>query len=100
MFKRILFLLAGVAMTATATGCCCHGGCFGGNKSCPPSYGGSPCGPGGCAPTYGYPPVTGMNSVQEYQAAFAPTTTITSAPVYGAAYPVTAVAPISALPTY
>lgn len=100
MFKRTLFLLAGVVMTATATGCCCLGGCLGGNKCCPPSYGASPCGPGGCAPTYGYPPVTGMAPTQEYTAAFAPTTTITHAPVYGPAYPTTVLAPTQALPTY
>jgi hypothetical protein len=34
----------------------------------------------------------------EYTAAFAPTTTITSAPVYGPAYSTTVLAP--ALPTY
>ncbi len=103
MFKRSLILLSGVAMTAIATGCCCLGGCLGGNKCCPPSYGGyggSPCGPGGCAPSYGYPPVTGMAPSQDYSAAFAPTTTITSAPTYGPAYPTTALAPMQALPTY
>lgn len=96
MFKRNLILLAGVAMTATATGCCClHG-----NRCCPPAYGTSPCGPGGCAPTYGYPPVTGYAPTQEYATAFAPTTTITSAPVFGPAYPTTAIAPLQALPPY
>lgn len=103
MFKRTLFLLAGVAMMATATGCCCLGGCLGGyNRCCNPCYSGygatSPCGPGGCAPTYGYPPVTGYAPTMEYSAAFAPTTTITSAPVYGPAYTTTVLAP--ALPTY
>jgi hypothetical protein len=89
-------------MMATATGCCCLGGCLGGYNRCNPCYSGygatSPCGPGGCAPTYGYPPVTGYAPTMEYSAAFAPTTTITSAPVYGPAYTTTVLAP--ALPTY
>ena len=102
LIKRSLILLAGVAMTATATGCCCLGGCLGGaNRCCSPGYGGgSPCGPGGCAPTYDYPPTTGYAPTQEYSAAFAPTTTITSAPMYGPAYPTTVLAPTQALPTY
>ena len=103
MFKRTLILLAGVALTAVATGCCClGGGGFGGNRCCSPGYGGgSPCGPGGCAPTYGgYPPAASNFGTQEYSAAFAPTTTITSAPTYGPAYPTTAIAPMQSLPPY
>ena len=92
-------MLAGAAMMATAMGCCC------GMNRCNPccsSYGSSgispsPCGPGGCSPTYGYPTGFAPSSV-EYTAAFAPTTTITSAPVYGPAYATTALSP--ALPPY
>lgn len=102
MSKRMLIVMAGVVMTSLAAGCCCHNKC----NPCGPcggygaGYGASPCGPGGCAPTYGYP----AGPTSYYQGpeatAFAPTTTVTSAPVFGAAYPTTAVLPMQSLPPY
>ena len=98
MLKRIYVLLAGVAMMATATGCCCLGGCLGGYNRCNPC-GASPCGPGGCAPTYGYPPAASYYPGDTSQA-FAPTPMMSSAPIFGPAYPTTAFAPTQSLPTY
>jgi hypothetical protein len=43
-------------------------------------------------------PPTGLAPTVEYTAAFAPTTTITAAPVYGPAYTTTVLAP--SVPTY
>ena len=99
MLKRIYYLLAGVAMMATATGCCCLGGCLGGYNRCSPcgpTYGASQCGPGGCAPTYGYP--AGYLPGDTSQA-FAPTYQMSAAPpIIGQAYPTTVYA--QTLPTY
>ncbi len=91
MFNRIFLLLAGLAMTASATGCCCLGGCFA-NKCCP-----SPCGPGGCSPSYGYPPAS-TSFYQGDSSAMAtaiPAATITTVPTY-----TTTTALMPALPTY
>lgn len=105
MLNRMLMVLTGVAMAISATGCCCSHY----NRCCNPcggyGYGaqyGSPvqCGPGGCAPTYGYP--AGPTSYYSpTDAAFAPTTTLSAAPMFGPAYPTTtAFATTQSLPTY
>jgi hypothetical protein len=102
MLNRMLVLMAGVAMAASATGCCCLSGY---NRCCNPCgsyYGGyapMQCGPGGCAPTYGTP-LGPTSYYSPTDAAFAPTTTISAAPVFGPAYPTTALAPVQSLPTY
>ncbi len=105
MLNRMLLLLAGLALSASATGCCCLGGCFGANRCnpcnpCNTYYGASssPCGPGGCAPTYGMPPTGYLGSSTE-ATAFGPTTTISST-VVPPAYPTTQTVMMPPLPTY
>ncbi len=114
MFKRVSFLVAGVAMTAMATGCCCLSGynrCNPCSNPCYSGYGGgmmapaSPCGPGGCAPTYGGYPTSYIPN--DPSSAFAPAATMAAAtptpaasPMMAPAYPTTAFAPTQSLPTY
>jgi hypothetical protein len=92
MAKRCAFLLAGLMVVASSTGCCC--GLFGGG------YRGNACSPCGnqCAPAY-YPP-GGMGYNQSYGAtAFVGDGSIMAA-APGVTYPTTALAPMNSLPTY
>jgi hypothetical protein len=84
--KRLFSALTGLALMASASGCCCDC-CNWCNPCCRPPCG-SPCGP-----TYG-PPVTGYLST--------PVTTTTAIPAtyYGSPVASAAVVPIESLPTY
>jgi hypothetical protein len=112
MVKRCAFLIAGLALMLSATGCCC--GYLHGYNRCNPcnpcgtGYGGyapmsSPCGPGGCSPSY-YPPVGSTSYYQGFgaSAAIMEPTISTASPVGATTtYPTTtALAPSAALPTY
>ncbi len=112
MAKRCAFLVAGLALVVSSTGCCCGylhgynrcnpcGPCGAGYPAAP--YGGSPCGPGGCSPSY-YPPVGSTSYYQGFGAsAYLGEPTISTASptmIPGTTYPTTAQAPTSSLPTY
>jgi hypothetical protein len=78
--KKLAAMTLGLAITASSLGCYCYPGYgygYGGG------YGGSPCGPGGCPPAGAVP----YNQGAYYNG-------------YAAPAPVTAMAPLDALPTY
>ncbi|MGE5192868.1 MAG: hypothetical protein ACM3U2_10220 [Deltaproteobacteria bacterium] len=94
--KRLFSALTGLALVASASGCCCDG-CNWCNPCC------RPCG-GGCAPTYGGPPATGYLSPYGAPAVSlsTPVTTTTAMPAtyFGAPVATAAVVPVESLPTY
>jgi len=104
MLNRVGILLAGVALAASATGCCCLGGGMNRCNPCGAGYSSgfaapSPCGAGGCAPSYGGGFPTGYIPNEGSQA-FAPASSMAAAPLTGPAYLTTAFAPNQSLPTY
>ncbi|HLJ10012.1 MAG TPA: hypothetical protein VKU82_02425 [Planctomycetaceae bacterium] len=94
--KRFLSAMTGLALAASASGCCCDW-C---NWGCNPC---APCGPRGCAPTYyGAPPAaTFLTPATAPAIGLAPTTT-SAMPVtyYGAPVATAALVPVESLPTY
>jgi len=90
MAKRCAFLLAGLVVAASATGCCCGLGGYRGNAC-------SPCG-NQCAPSY-YPPGGGAyNQGYGSTAYMGDGSMMAAAP--GTTYTTTALAPMNSLPTY
>ncbi len=88
--KRLFSALTGLALVASASGCCCDW-CNWCNPCC------RPC--GACGPTYGGPPAGAYLS--PYTApAVSLSTPVTTTTYYGAPVATAAVMPIESLPTY
>ena len=106
LVKSVVPAVAGAALVAVSTGCCCKGGGYG-SYYAPQSYGGG-CDSGQCSPSYGagygapvYP--QGAMAAPAGPVATAPVmyqTAAAPAPVYYAAPTQTAAAPVNCVPTY